>query len=108
MKKIGQSGGASRWRVCYQRGLPRLVLNVFTSFPWELKYGGRFDLCPLLSSLSPLLSSLIPLLSSGLRCCCGGGGSRLPRPAGQTQRVSLLTTSDSIVLARPDWKKKNL
>ena len=24
--KIGQSGGASRWRVCYQRGLPRLVL----------------------------------------------------------------------------------
>ena len=27
-KNIGQSGGASRWRVCYQRGLPRLVLNV--------------------------------------------------------------------------------
>ena len=26
-KKIGQSGGASRWRVCYQRGLPRLVLR---------------------------------------------------------------------------------
>ena len=25
VKKIGQSGGASRWRVCYQRGLPRLV-----------------------------------------------------------------------------------
>ena len=24
-KKNGQSGGASRWRVCYQRGLPRLV-----------------------------------------------------------------------------------
>ena len=24
-KKIGQSGGASRWRVCYQRGLHRLV-----------------------------------------------------------------------------------
>ena len=22
---MGQSGGASRWRVCYQRGLPRLV-----------------------------------------------------------------------------------
>ena len=21
----GQSGGASQWRVCYQRGLPRLV-----------------------------------------------------------------------------------
>ena len=26
MEKIGQSGGASQWRVCYQRGLPRLVL----------------------------------------------------------------------------------
>ena len=25
-KKNGQSGGASQWRVCYQRGLPRLVL----------------------------------------------------------------------------------
>ena len=24
-EKIGQSGGATRWRVCYQRGLPRLV-----------------------------------------------------------------------------------
>ena len=24
-KKIGQSGGASRWRVCYQWDLPRLV-----------------------------------------------------------------------------------
>ena len=24
-KKIGQSGEASRWRVCYQQGLPRLV-----------------------------------------------------------------------------------
>ena len=22
---LGQSGGASRWRVCYKRGLPRLV-----------------------------------------------------------------------------------
>ena len=24
---LGQSGEASRWRVCYQRGLPRLVLK---------------------------------------------------------------------------------
>ena len=24
---IGQSGEASRWRVCYQRGLPRLVFD---------------------------------------------------------------------------------
>ena len=27
-KKIRQNGGASRWMVCYQRGLPRLVLTV--------------------------------------------------------------------------------
>ena len=27
--KIGRSGGASRWRVCYQWGLPCLVLFVF-------------------------------------------------------------------------------
>ena len=27
MDKNGQSGGTSRWRVCYQRGLPRLVLE---------------------------------------------------------------------------------
>ena len=25
LKKIGHSGGAGRWRVCYQRGLPHLV-----------------------------------------------------------------------------------
>ena len=30
-KNIGQSGGASRWRVCYQRGLPRLVWEVITN-----------------------------------------------------------------------------
>ena len=28
VKKNGQSGGASRWRVCYQRGLPHLVYIV--------------------------------------------------------------------------------
>ena len=25
LKRIGQRGEAGRWRVCYQRGLPRLV-----------------------------------------------------------------------------------
>ena len=28
-KKIGQSGGAGRWRVCYQRGLPCLVYILY-------------------------------------------------------------------------------
>ena len=35
-KKIGQSGGASRWRVCYQRGLPRLVLQHMTPVTWHM------------------------------------------------------------------------
>ena len=29
---IGQKGGASQWRVCYQRGLPRLVFFLFQNF----------------------------------------------------------------------------
>ena len=36
LEKIGQSGGAGRWRVCYQRGLPRLVYRtvVTSSHQW--------------------------------------------------------------------------
>ena len=37
LKKIGQSGGASQYRVCYQRGLPRLV------FLAECVVSGGFD-----------------------------------------------------------------
>ena len=32
LKEIQQSGGASRWRVCYQWGFPRLVVFVFANF----------------------------------------------------------------------------
>ena len=35
-KNIGQSGGASRWRVCYQRGLPRLVYSHL--YYWQMEY----------------------------------------------------------------------
>ena len=35
-KKFGQSGGAIRWRVCYQRGLPRLVFFLSTAFRFNL------------------------------------------------------------------------
>ena len=38
---IGQSGEASRWRVCYQRGLPRLVfinINIFLTAYDSVKY----------------------------------------------------------------------
>ena len=31
---MGQSGGASRWRVCYQRGLPRLVSIILAIQVW--------------------------------------------------------------------------
>ena len=47
-EKIGQSGGASRWRVCYQRGLPRLVWPD-NSIGQRLKAGSKgrpFVLCP--------------------------------------------------------------
>ena len=40
-KKNGQSGGASRWRVCYQRGLPRLVFKLLLG--WSLVF---WDLIP--------------------------------------------------------------
>ena len=30
-----QSGGASCWRVCYQRGLPRLVLTTVTQTKFQ-------------------------------------------------------------------------
>ena len=34
-----QSGGASRWRVCYQRGLPRLVIYICSVTPsFQAKY----------------------------------------------------------------------
>ena len=40
-----QSREASRWRVCYQRGLPRLVISMFilipTGWPGECPGGGR-------------------------------------------------------------------
>ena len=39
---FGQSGEAYRWRVCYQRGLPRLVL-VSISFTLFFKSADQFD-----------------------------------------------------------------
>ena len=38
-----QSGGASRWRVCYQRGLPRLVLpGGWNQFLQKVFYSSSF------------------------------------------------------------------
>ena len=33
---FGQSGEASRWRVCYQRGLPRLVFLALCLLWWKM------------------------------------------------------------------------
>ena len=45
LKKIGQSGGPSRWRVCYQRGLPRLVYK-FIDKIHKLRCRQSMNLCP--------------------------------------------------------------
>ena len=42
IKNNGQSGGAIRWRVCYQRGLPHLVyisLNVILELAFVADHG---------------------------------------------------------------------
>ena len=41
LEKIGQRGGPSWWRVCYQRGLPRLVFKV----PTQRLSQGAYILC---------------------------------------------------------------
>ena len=40
LQKIWQSGGAGRCRVCYQRGLPRLVLFLLPSSPSSAPHWG--------------------------------------------------------------------
>ena len=52
LKKNLQSGGASRWRVCYQRGLPRLVCYAFHICSIEL-----LKLCLIILKISLLSCS---------------------------------------------------
>ena len=47
-----QSGGASRWRVCYQRGLPGLVFSPYIQFSIK-----NID-SPLLPLLGPFIESV--------------------------------------------------
>ena len=43
---FGQSGGPSQWRVCYQRGLPRLVLMVVENMrPFPFHYLHQTEPC---------------------------------------------------------------
>ena len=52
-KENGQSGGASRWRVLYQGGLPRLVLTQ-TSFDFTPLLDKYNLSCPQQQSVNPL------------------------------------------------------
>ena len=67
MEKIGKSGGASRSRVCYQRGLPRLVY--FNSVCLQTKYQTKS--CPMglqggsLQELAGSQGVLYPLCQTG-------------------------------------------
>ena len=40
LKKLGQSGGAGQWRVCYQRGLHRLFFFIIVT-EFETKRGSQ-------------------------------------------------------------------
>ena len=42
---FGKSGEAYRWRVCYQRGLPRLVFNLFNFFSGQSGEAYRWRVC---------------------------------------------------------------
>ena len=58
LKKNVLSGGPTRWRVCYQRGLPRLVWNYFNSgrlLQEKLRY---FINIPI-KDISPLLAHCV-------------------------------------------------
>ena len=50
---MGESGWASWWRVCYQRGLPRLVFVGFTFFGYILDLGTFFVCSSVSVSVSP-------------------------------------------------------
>ena len=56
LTRIGQSGGASRWRVCYQQGLPRLVVAIQTLSLTSPKYLVSIHPCEPLGVLTSLLS----------------------------------------------------
>ena len=90
--KFFKSGGAHRWRVCYQRGLPRLVSQA-SLLPLPLYYKPH----PLphylsINSLTPPTTSSLqasPLLptTSALSLVCV---SRVPQVAECSQQVSIL------------------
>ena len=89
-KKFGQSVGASRWRVCYQRGLPRLVSqNVPQHFKMFAKHAGgasRFYRFFLLS-----VTSWPDLGRTG--CFSGGSYTTVPAAGGGWRKPQMSVLS---------------
>ena len=73
-KEIGQCGGASRWRVCYQRGLSRLVYR-------------KIALNHLQVDIWILVHYSTPLLETGWHCLCPG---RVRKPPKRWNRIGVV------------------
>ena len=102
-KKFGQSGGASRWRVCYQRGLPRLVFLTFGKFQvvsFPSKEGLPFSVTPPAISHLPIMAQPFPphYYKGGLPTTLQPV-SRLK--TSYQQQVTILPPPSSSVLTRP-------
>ena len=76
VKKIGQSGGASRWRVCYQRGLPRLVQSM----------ASKIIFIALISLAFPALGTVWPWYSRGTPHALWPGRAWLQAVSAASQR----------------------
>ena len=91
-KTIGQSGGASRRRVCFQRGLPRLVKKKSTNF-LTTRPGSSYFLC---LKVGRSLESVVSTLDSGPACSVVYSGihgdyqSNLVVTWSKTQNIPLL------------------
>ena len=69
---FGQSGEAYQWRVCYQRGLPRLVFHTCGLYfpggivPFLVSLNCQFEMLPLYKSYIDWVLILSPWLSHNL------------------------------------------
>ena len=67
-KKIGKSGGASRRRVCYQRGLPQLVYRLIQKFQNHIQ---RVTICQNIQQVKLTLSYVLKpcLMPQQIKIC---------------------------------------
>ena len=100
---LGQSVGASQWRVCYQRGLPRLVWQITHTFHhWEFYiFGNHFY-----STLGPkhvgvIVNWLLCPLAYHLSCLSDAAFMyRINIPLGCSSQVTTVSSSCSSDMAR--------